>query len=294
MSLYFVFLILKYLLHKIISITLRPKIHISLTVLLVTFFSVNAFAQDLLKSIPTEQARFITTDELGNVYLVRNDNALIRYNSNGDSTGNFRSIQNGELQSIDASNPLRVLLYYANASKVLLLDRMLSIKNELDLKKLQIFNAPAVAMSTDGKIWVYDFVNAKLKKFDDQLNITNAGNDMRQESQTVPMTSDLVERDSKVYMTDAKNGIYTFDRFGSYINLLEIKNVNELQVFGTQLVYTEADSLISYDLQTLIRKVITLPNDKNFIQARMERNRMYFLFGDRLEIYHIGNEEGEK
>lgn len=273
---------------------MRLKIYVFLAALVFTFISVNAFAQDPLKSIPTGQARFITTDELGNVYLVREDNALIRYNANGDSTGNFRSIQNGELKSVDASNPLRVLLYYANASKVLLLDRMLSIKNELDLKKLQIFNAPAVGWSTDGKIWVYDYVNAKLKKFDDQLNITNTGNDMRQESQTVPMPSVLLERDSKVFMADAKNGIYTFDRFASYINLLEIKNVYDLQVFGTQLVYSDGDSLISYDLQTLTRNIIMLPADKNFIQARMERNRMYFLFEDRLEIYHIGNEEGER
>jgi hypothetical protein len=252
------------------------------------------FAQNLIKAIPTEEARFITTDELGNIYLVRDDNALIRYNNNGDSTGNFRSIQNGELKSIDASNPLRVLLFYSNASKVLLLDRMLSVKNELDLKKLQIFNAPVAAMSTDGKIWVYDYVNARLKKFDDQLNITNIGNDMRQESQTVPNPNVLLERDSKVYMADVQNGIYTFDRFAGYINTLEIKKVYGLQVFGTQLVYPEADSLVSYDLQTLTRKAIPLPADKKFLQARMERNRLYFLFEDRLEIYRIGNEEGEK
>ncbi|KAA5533424.1 hypothetical protein F0919_12850 [Taibaiella lutea] len=271
------------------------KNYILYSLLLFFFFQdINAFAQNLLKSIPTEEARFITTDELGNVYLVREDNALIRYNNNGDSTGNFRSIQNGELKSIDASNPLRILLYYSNASKILLLDRMLSVKNELDLKKLQIFNAPVVAMSTDGKIWVYDYVNARLKKFDDQLNITNTGNDMRQESQTVPNPAVLIERDSKVYMADPQNGIYTFDRFAGYINTLEIKNVYGLQIFGTQLVYPEADSLISYDLQTLARKAIQLPGDKKFLQARMERNRLYFLFETRLEIYEIGNEEGEK
>jgi hypothetical protein len=262
---------------------------------MISTFASPSFAQDLLKTIPTTTASFISTDEMGNVYLVREDNALIRYDNNGDSTGNFRSIQNGELQSIDATNPLRILLYYSNFSKVLLLDRMLSVKNELDLKKLQIYNAPAVGMSTDGKIWVYDYGNARLKKFDDQLNITNTGNDMRQESQTVPRPTTLIERDGKVYMPDPQNGIYTFDRFASYINTLEIQGIKkDLQVFGAQLVYQKGDSLVSYDMQTLNQKVIALPKDKNFIQARLERNRIFFLFKDRLEIYLVGNESGEK
>lgn len=250
----------------------------------------SAGAQELIKSIATANARFITTDELGNVYLVRQDNALIRYSSEGDSTGNFRSIQNGDLQWVDATNPLRVLLYYPAFSKVILLDRMLSVKNELDLKKLSIFNPPAVGMSADGRIWVYDFVNARLKKIDDQLNVVNTGNDMRQESATVPRPSALLERDTRVYLCDPVNGIYTFDRFASYLNTLEIKGVKQLQAFGSQLIYRSGDSLKAYDLKTLSLKTIALPVQSDFINARVERNRLYLLFADRLELYRMNNE----
>lgn len=251
--------------------------------------SKTAVAQELLKTIPTEKARSITTDELGNVYLVREDNALIRYNADGDSTGNFRSIQNGDLQWVDATNPMRVLLYYPAFSRIILLDRMLSVKNELDLKKLSIFNAPAVGMSADGRIWIYDFVNARLKKLDDQLNITNTGNDMRQESQTVPRPTALLERDGRVYVCDPVHGIYTFDRFASYLNTLEIKEVKQLQAFGTQLIYRDQDTLKSYDVKTLSFKSIGLPATPDFMEARMERNRMYFLYRNRLEIYMVAN-----
>lgn len=250
----------------------------------------SAGAQELIKSIATANARFITTDELGNVYLVRQDNALIRYSSEGDSTGNFRSIQNGDLQWVDATNPLRVLLYYPAFSKVILLDRMLSVKNELDLKKLSIFNPPAVGMSADGRIWVYDFVNARLKKIDDQLNVVNTGNDMRQESATVPRPFALLERDTRVYLCDPVNGIYTFDRFASYLNTLEIKGVKQLQAFGSQLIYRSDDSLKAYDLKTLSLKTIALPLQSDFINARVERNRLYLLFADRLELYRMNNE----
>jgi hypothetical protein len=247
-------------------------------------------AQELIRSVPTEHARSITTDELGNVYLVRQDNALIRYSSEGDSTGNFRSIQNGDLQWVDATNPLRILLYYQAFSKVILLDRMLTVKNELDLKKLSIFNPPAVGMSADGRIWVYDFVNARLKKIDDQLNVINTSNDMRQESETVPRPTALLERDTRVFLCDPANGIYTFDRFASYLNTLEIKGAEHLQAFGSQLIYRDRDSLRAYDLKTLSLRTIPLPAQPDFIAARVERNRLYLLFADRLELYRISNE----
>jgi hypothetical protein len=231
-------------------------------------------AQELFKTVPTEKARSINTDELGNVYLVREDNALIRYNPDGDSTGNFRSIQNGDLLWVDATNPMRILLYYPAFSKIILLDRMLSVKNELDLKKLNIFNAPAVGMSADGRIWVYDYVNARLKKIDDQLNITNTGNDMRQESNTVPRPTALVEREARVYLCDSLNGIYTFDRFASYLNTLEITGVKQLQAFGSQLIYRNNDTLKAYDIKTLALKTIPLPVQPDFIETRIDSHNI--------------------
>ncbi|MFT4060900.1 MAG: hypothetical protein QM642_00935 [Edaphocola sp.] len=244
-----------------------------------------ANGQTLLKSVPASHARSIGTDELGNVYLVRQDNSLVRYNNNGDSTGNYRSIQNGDIGWVDATNPLRVLVYFPDYMKIVVLDRMLTSKNELDLKQLNLYNVPAVGMSADGKIWVYDYVNARLSKMDDQLNTTNISNDLRQETATVPQPASLIERDAKVYLCDSVNGIYVFDRFGNYINTLDLRDVGALQVFGSQLIYQKQGKLYAYDLKTLSLKSINLPPNRDFIQARVERNRLFLLFADRLELY---------
>lgn len=242
-------------------------------------------AQELHKSIPVNDARLMTTDEMGNVYLVREDNALIRYNQDGDSTGNFRSIQNGDLTWVDATNPLRVLLYYADFSRIILLDRMLTPKNDLDLKKINIFNVPTIGISADGRTWIYDYNNARLKKIDDQVNVTNTSNDMRIESGTVPAPTCIIERDTKVYLCDSANGIYTFDRFANYINTLDIRGVSRMQAFGNQLVYRRGDTLNAYDLKTLALKVIPLPPTADLLDVRIERNRMYFLYKNKLDIY---------
>lgn len=247
--------------------------------------------QELIKTIHSPNTRLMSTDESGNLYLVRTDNSITRYNADGDSTGNFRTVINGDLEWVDATNPLKILLFYPAFAKVILLDRMMAPKNELDLRKINIFNAPAVGMSVDGRIWVYDFQNARLRKIDDQLNIVSSGNDMRQEIQLVPHPGSLLERDYKVFLADPELGILVFDRFAGYTNTLDIKNVEKIQAFGTQLVYRTGNELTAYDTKIFEQKTIALPTDNDFIDARVERNRFYLLFKNKVEIYSLSPED---
>jgi hypothetical protein len=254
-----------------------------LMILLLLTASVHA---QLIRSIPAPDARLLTTDESGNAYIVRGKGELLRYNENGDSTGFYRSIANGPIAWVDATNPLRVMLYYQAFSKITLLDRMLSPKHELDLKKLSIFNPSATAVSADGKIWVYDYVNARLIKIDEQMNTNLTSNDLRMEIQTVPSPLALIEKDARVYACDTAAGILTFDRFGGYINTLEIKGVSKIQVVGKQIIYLQDSTLHAYDLQTFELKKMPLPSQEEpLLDARIERNRLYILYKNKLDIY---------
>ena len=249
-----------------------------------------ALSQDTLttlKAIPMN-ARLMTVDELGNVYVVKQDNMLVRYSENGDSSGFYRSVQNGDIGSIDATNPLRIVVYYPAYSKVVLLDRMLALKNELDLRKLNIFTTPAVASSADGNLWIYDQFNARLKKINEQLVEVGQSNDLRQEIRSVPSPSFMVERSWKVFLCDTMKGIYTFDRYGNYINTLSIFGVKNLQVFGAQLIYRHEDSLYSWNLEKVTSNVMLLPGVKeNIIHAAIVRSRLYVLYKDALIIYRF-------
>lgn len=227
----------------------------------------------------------MTTDNNGNVYVVYKGNNLIRFNADGDSTASYNSIANGAIGRIDATNPLKILLYYPDYSKIAWLDKQLSLKSELDLKQVHIYNAAAVCVSTDGMVWVYDPLNAVLKKIDDQLNIITTSNDLRSETGQVPQPSMLLERDYKIYMADTMQGIYTFDRFGTYMNTLPFYGITQLQVVGSQLIYRHADSLMVYDLKANTQKAVILKDALRLLDARVERNRLYILYDDRLEIY---------
>jgi hypothetical protein len=231
----------------------------------------------------------MTVDELGNIYVVRNDNTLLRYNENGDSTGFYRSVLNGEISFVDATNPLRVLVYYPGYFKIVLLDRMLSQKNELDLRKINIANATAIASSADGNIWVYDRFNARLKKIDDQLNEIKQSNDLRQEIQTVPSPLFMTERNWKVYLSDAVKGIFVFDRYANYLNALPIPNAGQLQILGSKILYRKGDSLFSWDMDKIKETVIKIPqyDNSSILGAAVVRSRMYVLYNDALNIYDL-------
>jgi hypothetical protein len=74
----------------------------------------------LNKTIPGDFSYF-TVDNLENVYLVNNNsNQLKKITGEGDSAGVFNNVRKyGKLFSIDATNPLKLLLFYKNFATLL-------------------------------------------------------------------------------------------------------------------------------------------------------------------------------
>jgi hypothetical protein len=257
-------------------------------------FSIRVWAVDdlkVIKSIPM-QGRIMSVDELGNVYVVRDNNSLVKFTDAGDSSTFYRSVLNGEIGSVDVTNPLRVVVYYPAYAKVMLLDRMLAPKNELDLKKLNIISNATVALSADGNLWVYDKFNVRLLKINEQLQQIGESNDLRQQLAEVPDPAYMVERERKVYMSDSTQGIYTFDQYGTYINTLSLYGVGQLQVYGTQLVYRHSDTLLSYDYKKIVDNKLMLPaKEKSIVSAAICRSTLYVLYKDELVLYRMPEEK---
>ena len=255
--------------------------------LLLLFAGVAHAADSLqvIRSIPVA-ARLLSMDELGNVYIVRNDNTLIRYSNTGDSTGFYRSVLNGDIGAVDATNPLRILLYYPAYSKVVLLDRMLSEKSQTDLRRRQLLSVPAVATASDGRVWAYDPFNARLLKLDEEGETVRASNDLRQQTGFVPRPVFMLERDRRVYVCDTLKGILIFDQFANYINLLPLPGVSNLQAFDQQLIYRQGSELHSFDMRLSTDKTMKLPDrQQTILHAVIGTGTLAVLYSDRLVIH---------
>ncbi len=235
----------------------------------------------LIKTIPVRDGYF-TTDPIGNIYLVKDNNFIVKYSPTGDSLGVFNDIASGKVTMIDATNPLRILVFYSGFSQIKILDNMMSKKNQLDLKRIGLFNIPAIANSMDGNIWIFDPVG-ELVKIDERLEIKHAY--LLRNMIDFPVSAcHLIEKDRVLYMTDSTEGILQFDRFGFYKTIYRF-NAKEVEVINNYLVYYTNGSLNSYNIQTFRSSEIRLPEPNTVINARLEKNQVYILRNDRLEIY---------
>lgn len=117
-----------------------------------------------IKTIKGDITSF-TVDNLDNIYILNSSDQLKKLDADGDSIGVYNDVRKfGKVSYIDVSNPLRVMLYYKDFSTVVVLDRLLNIRNSIDLRQQNIFQVQALSLSYDNKIWLYDEMENKLKK----------------------------------------------------------------------------------------------------------------------------------
>ncbi|MHB1922384.1 MAG: NHL repeat-containing protein, partial [Chitinophagaceae bacterium] len=231
-------------------------------------FSRFAFCQsDSLMTAPIRtiavKALHFTTDHLGNIYFITPQNRVVKYSVQNDTTVSYNNYQNGQLIQVDATDPLRVLLFYQDFGIITLLDRQFSVLGQIDLHHLQIFKPDAIATSNDNKIWVYDEQEAKLMKLDENGNLVLETGDLRQVIGQLSTTRILLDRGGFVYLCDPVNGIDVFDDFGTFKNQLPFFHVRSLQVFHHQLTFLQGGTLIFYNQETFSEKSIRLPDPKN-------------------------------
>ena len=184
-----------------------------------------------------------TTDNLGNIYFLQNNNQLKKVNSKGDSIAVYNNVKRyGPISSIDATNPLKVLVFYKDFSTIVVLDRLLNIRNTIDLRRQQIFQVQAITTSYDNNIWVFDEQNSKLKKIDEAGKAILETSDFRQVFDKVPQPQVMYDRDGQLYMYDSARGILVFDYYGAYKKTIPLTHVKDIQVIDKNNIVARDNS----------------------------------------------------
>lgn len=223
--------------------------------LAILFFPVFVTAQEdssfqLLRVMKGDIASF-TVDNLDNLYVLNSRNQVKKYNINGDSVAVFNDIRKyGQATLIDVSNPLKVLLYYNDFATVVMLDRFLNVVNVVDLRKQGILQAKAIGQSYDNKIWVYDELEAKLKKIDEDGKLLQETPDFRLLLGQPVTPTRIFDENRYVYLYDSLKGVYVFDYFGALKNGILIQRWQNLKVAGKFIFGSRADSLFRYEIST--------------------------------------------
>lgn len=212
-------------------------------------FGLNVSAQadsalnlSLLKKINAGIKDF-TADNLGNIYTLNASDQLQKLNERGDSVAVFNDVKRyGQIFSIDATNPLKILVYYRDFATIVVLDRLLNVRNTIDLRRQNIFQVKALTSSYDNNIWLFDEIDSKLKKIDETGRTLLETNDFRQVFDSMPSPAALFDRDGMVYLYDPKKGLAVFDYYGGLKNNIPLKSIIDLQVIDKNTI-TGRDSL---------------------------------------------------
>lgn len=265
-----------------------------LPILVVLCFLVPTYGQDpdsssiqLLKRINVE-SNYFTTDNLAQFYVVRNNDQLIKYNAQGDSLFQFNNHQNGELAIIDATDPFNLLLYYPDFMKVVTLDRTLSPSSEYNLFELDIVDIPAIGMSNDNNIWIYDNTSFTLKKIDRNGKLVVESENLSFQLKTWLQPNFILERDNFVYVNDPFQGIFIFDLFGKYVKTLDITGLEDFQIQEKNLIYQKETSLISFNMTTLNEVTIPLPLEVEAVdQVYIQRNFLFVKKEESILVYQF-------
>jgi hypothetical protein len=256
---------------------------------ILAFAAVNAQTDSSFLAVRTTQGDIIafTVDNLDNIYLLSSTNQVKKLNAKGDSVAIFNDVKKyGKATLIDVSNPLKVLVYYRDFATIVVLDRLLTIRNTIDLRKQNILQVRAIGQSYDNKIWVYDELENKLKKIDEDGKLLQETPDFRQLFGEAPVPTKIFDQDQFVYLYDSTKGVFVFDYYGALKNKIAITGWNNFKVAGKFIFGSSNNKLYRYNISNLrieewkMHDQIATSSSFNFTSSRL-----YALKNNRLDIY---------
>ena len=228
-----------------------------------------------------------TVDNLGNIYVLNKVNQLKKLSPQGDSLAVFNDVrQFGQIASIDATNPLKILVYYREFTTIIELDRYLNIVNTIDLRKLNILQAKAVALAYDNNIWVFDELDAILKRVGDDGSLVDQTTDFRQLFDSVPDPAVIRDQGGMVYLYDSAKGVYIFDHYGTLKTHLDLRGWRDFDVIDKNLLGRDDRQFFRYLPGSLNMQEEPIPAAyAGATRIRITPGVIYVLKNTGLEIY---------
>ncbi len=273
----------------------NPKLRGVGMLILLMALTINSSAQSakerFKKVIVIEtKANYITSDYLGYIYLI-NDDQITKYDNAGKLIGSFSDKTLGSITLIDASNPLRILVFYKDFGKVLFLDDVLGpIGSSISLESIALDLSVLCCTSNNDGIWLYDTQGFQIKRIDRNLQLTHASGYINQITGSDINPNFLIEYNSYVYLNNPETGILVFDVYGAYYKTIPIKGLKRFQLSGDNIFYYQDNLLKSYNQKTFEEYDMQIPTDENApISVRYEKQSriLGILKENRMEMYNI-------
>ncbi len=239
---------------------------------------------ELINSIPFNDAKLLTSDKLGNSYVVDHKEDVVKMDPKGRVLFNFNIRQLGTISYVGANNPMKILVYYPDYSTIVIFDNTLSQTGRVNLFEMGSNKVGAACIALDNNIWIYDEIIFKLRKIDERMNIYTESEELNVQLGLSIQANFLLEKDNMLYLNDPEIGILVFDIYATYSKTIPLKGLTSFQKIQEQIIYFKDGKLYSYHLFTFTTNEIPLPGE-DAIAARIEKDRLFVLRKNQLDIY---------
>ncbi len=262
---------------------------------LVIFFSLlnlNVFAQDTLileRILPLKYSGNVVVDELEQFYVVKR-NEIVKLNNKGELLNRYSQNVFGDIQKIDVSNPLEILVYYQNQSQIVFLDNTLSEqRTPLNLNQLGYNNVVDVANSQYKGFWLYDSYNFELVK----LNVssqkrTSSGNINWLANKELDIT-EISEINNFVYALDSSKGLVMFDNLANYMKFFPFNSLLKFDVVGDVIYGFNGKKVFTYNTKLYARQEYSIKHSNVNTNPMMHifNKKVYMFFANKIEVYNF-------
>lgn len=240
-------------------------------------------AQQLIFSLASGEDSLIA-DPLGNIFLMRNAQ-LVKYSSGGNLLMRYSNKVLGAIESVDATNPMKILLFYPVLNRIVFLDNQLSENGPpVDLTEPGLDQTVLACTSHDNGFWVYDQREFEVVRLDQELKISHRTGNIPLQTSLPVKPSSIFQYQNKVFLYDMQIGFLVFDIFGTYHKIIPLKNIRSISFAEDCIFFIRNEKLMNFNLLTLEEKEIALPV-AGVVQAIVQKERLLLKTQEKIWVF---------
>ena len=264
------------------------KLTIIINALLLLGISNNALSQQSskYKLLEVPKNNQIEIDQYGYFYIIDQDN-LIKYDSEGHTLYHYSNKLLGNIDQIDISNPLRLLLFYKDQGLIIVLDNTLSQQKEpISLNELGLYQTSCIANSNfDNGTWLYDIDVNEIIKINhlSEVNYRSGNLSVLIPNMEFPILN-LKEKNRKLYVV-TRNKIFVMDQFGSLLSVITLSAEKGLIIKEKNIITYDGNAICQFDI--LDFKIDTLLKTKEYFKIMKLENNIVAVSKNRSRINYV-------
>lgn len=232
------------------------------------------------------QAEIIESDNIGNVYLI-DGGEIKKYDGSGNFILKNSALAFGQISSLDASNALKMILFFKDLSQIIYLDNQLSERGDrVSLDIIGYVQSTAVCRSYNEGFWLFDQTTFELVRLNEQLEPTAQSGNLSQILGFVPEPNYIREHNKWVYVNDFENGILVFDWYGSYTKRIPITGLEKIVVKAGKIFFIKDNELVAYNLDNAEFTKIELEQNE-IVDYTLHDDKLLLITKNELLVYRI-------